>query len=101
MPNAWVIAYQTQERIGGRVLDRVITAAFPAAFSDYIPDSDTVCEQRRCPLSIRSARVEREQVPHDLPEMVLPVPVILLLRERLLAGERAEDKDPRAVVDQR
>src|SRR5437899_1918373 len=97
VPNVRVVAQEAREWISGRVQNCVVPAPLPAALRNDIPDGHAVRNQRRRSLTVRSLWVEREEDAHDLPEMVLRIPIVLVLREGLLARERPDDHDTPSV----
>lgn len=83
------------------VPDMDVETPLPPPGPDRVPERHPGGLQAFEPVVIGEGRIEIKQLPHDRPEGVVFVGVILLLPQRLLPRQRAEDQHPRFLADHR
>ena len=96
--DAGMLAEEPLEVIGDDRLevDRGIETAGTHRRLAHVPQRDTARAQALGPLVVGNAGPGTEQLAHDPPEGVLGLRVILVRRQRRLAGQRTEDRRTRA-----
>src|SRR5690606_14330578 len=94
--DAWRQLAQPGEVVGLRVADRAVQAALAPAGRVHGPDRDAaLAHELVAPLEGQLGERLAEQLAEDAPEQVARVRVVVAGRQRGLAGEAAEDQQPR------
>jgi hypothetical protein len=88
-------------RIEGGISDTVISAPFPLAGADDIPERDTVLYNLFNPLVVRQMPVDTSESLDNMPELVFWIAIVPVLGQRYSARETAKDEDSRYPADYR